>query len=122
MPFAIVACIGALLAAFPLMGCGLDWTLPLAHFAGVDENGCVSYWENIGEIDLGDKVVLPVHIGFNSHREASSPVLGRGWIVALLESHVEPIDESAMHVIMPDGWTFLFLRNGNSETWRGNSG
>jgi YD repeat-containing protein len=23
---------------------------------------------------------------------------------------------------MPDGWTFLFLRNGSTETWRGNAG
>ena len=42
--------------------------------------------------------------------------------MALLESHVEPIDENSMNVIMPDGWTFLFLRNGNSKTWRGNAG
>jgi hypothetical protein len=110
------------LAPFPVIACGLDWTLPQAHFEGVEEHGFVSYWEKVGEIDLGNKVVLPVNIGFNSHREASSPVLGKGWIVALLESHVEPIDENAMNVIMPDGWTFLFLRNANSETWRGNAG
>ena len=104
------------------MGCGLDWALPQAHFPGVEEHGYLSYWEKIGEIDLGDKTVLPVHIGFDSHREVDSSVLGKGWFIALLESHVEPVDENAMHVIMPDGWTFLFLRNGNSETWRGNSG
>jgi len=39
-----------------------------------------------------------------------------------LESHVEPVDENSMNVIMPDGWTFIFLRNGNTETWRGNAG
>jgi hypothetical protein len=110
------------LAPLPAVSCGLDWTLPQAHFEGVEEHGFVSYWEKIGEIDLGDKVVLPVNIGFNSHREGASPVLGKGWIVALLESHVEPIDENAMNVVMPDGWTFLFLRNANSETWRGNAG
>jgi hypothetical protein len=124
--FAIRRAIGAWLVLFlvplPAVCCGLDWTLPQAHFEGVEEHGFVSYWEKIGEIDLGDKLVLPVNIGFNSHREATSPVLGKGWIVALLESHVEPIDENAMNVIMPDGWTFLFLRNVNSETWRGNAG
>ena len=122
MGCAIGALPGTLLASLSAMGCGLDWTLPRAHFEGVEEHGYVAYWETIGEIDLGDKMVLPVHIGFNSHREASSSVLGKGWIVALLESHVEPIDENTVNVIMPDGWTFLFLRNGNSETWRGNSG
>ncbi len=110
------------LAPLPVLACGLDWTLPQAHFEGVEEHGFVAYWQKIGEIDLGDKVVLPVNIGFNSHRESSSPVLGKGWIVALLESHVEPIDENAVNVIMPDGWTFLFLRNANTETWRGNAG
>jgi hypothetical protein len=112
----------AWLVPLSVFGCGLDWTLPQAHFEGVEEHGFVSYWEKIGEIELGDKVVLPVNIGFNSHRESNSPVLGKGWIVALLESHIEPIDENAMNVVMPDGWTFLFLRNANSETWRGNAG
>jgi len=118
----ICAHLALLLASLPAFGCGLEWTLPQAHFAGVEEHGFVSYWEKIGEIDLGNKVVLPVNIGFNSRRESVSPVLGRGWIVALLESHVEPIDENAMNVVMPDGWTFLFLRNANTETWRGNAG
>jgi hypothetical protein len=61
--------------------CGLDWTLPQAHFEGVDENGYVAYWEKIGQADLGDGLVIPVNIGFNSHRETSSPTLGKGWIL-----------------------------------------
>jgi YD repeat-containing protein len=105
-----------------VMGCGLDWTLPQGHFTGVEEHGYVEYWEKIGEADLGDGLVIPVNISFNSHQEASSPTLGKGWMVALLESHVEPIDENSMKVIMPDGWTFTFLRNGSTETWRGNAG
>ena len=105
-----------------VFGCGLDWVLPQSHFNGVDEHGYVAYWEKIGSVDLGGGLVIPINIGFNSHREASSPYLGKGWIVALLESHVEPVDDNAMNVIMPDGWTFTFLRNGNSNTWRGNAG
>jgi len=103
-------------------GCGLDWTLPQAHFEGVDEQGYVAYWEKIGQADLGDGLVIPVHINFNSHRETSSPTLGKGWMLPLLESHVEPVDENTVHVIMPDGWTFVFYRNGNTDTWRGNAG
>jgi hypothetical protein len=103
-------------------GCGLDWTLPQAHFDGVEEHGYVAYWEKIGEADLGDGLVIPVNIGFNSHGEASSPTLGKGWTVALLESHVIPVDENCMKVVMPDGWTFTFLRNGDTQTWRGNAG
>jgi hypothetical protein len=112
------------LASIPplTMGCGLDWTLPTNHFDGVEEHGYVSYWEKIGEADLGDGLVIPVNINFNSHREASSPYLGKGWTVALLESHVEPLDENNMKVIMPDGWNFYFQRDGNAETWHGNAG
>lgn len=103
-------------------GCGLDWTLPVNHFDGVEEHGYVSYWEKIGEIDLGDGLVIPVNINFNSHREADSPYLGKGWIVALLESHVEPLDENKVKVVMPDGWNFYFQRDGNTDTWHGNAG
>jgi hypothetical protein len=119
-----IAGLSLLLVSLPMAawGCGLDWSLPMAHYEGVEEHGYVAYWENLGNIDLGDGLIIPVHIGFNSHRETSSPTLGKGWIVALLESHVEPIDENCMNVIMPDGWTFVFYRNGNTETWRGNSG
>jgi len=122
MKYAALMLIGITLIPSFAMGCGLDWTLPTNHFDGVEEHGYVSYWEKIGEADLGDGLVIPVNINFNSHRESSSPTLGKGWMVALLESHVEPIDENSMHVIMPDGWTFIFLRNGNAETWRGNAG
>lgn len=112
------------LVALPSLAsaCGLDWTLPRAHFDGVEENGYVAYWEKIGAADLGDGLVIPVHINFNSRRETSSPALGKGWMVPLLESHVEPVNENCKKVIMPDGWTFTFYRNGNTETWRGNAG
>jgi YD repeat-containing protein len=113
--------LGSVLVPGCLMACGLEWTLPQGHFDGVEEHGYVEYWEKIGEADLGDGLVIPVNIGFNSHQEASSPTLGKGWMIPLLESHVEPIDENSMKVIMPDGWTFTFLRNGSTETWRGNA-
>jgi hypothetical protein len=103
-------------------GCGLDWIAPQAHFDGVEEHGYVAYWEKIGEADLDDGLTIPVNIGFNSHCESSSPTLGKGWTVSLLESHIEPVDENCMRVIMPNGWTFSFFRNGHTETWRGNAG
>ena len=114
--------VGLTLAPSLAMACGFDWNLPQNHFDGVEEHGYVEYWEKIGDADLGDGLVIPINISFNSHREATSPTLGKGWAVALLESHVEPIDENCMEVVMPDGWNYFFLRNGNTETWRGNAG
>ncbi len=121
-PILLLSLLCVLLRPTLLPACGLDWTLPHAHFDGVDEQGHVSYWETLGQADLGDNLTIPIHIGFNSSRQASSPTLGKGWILPLLESHIEPVDENTMHVIMPDGWTFHFLRNDNTETWRGNAG
>ena len=124
-----IVAISLLVASLPIAaeGCGLDWSLPVAHYEGVEEHGYVAYWEKIGDIDLGSGLVIPVHIGFNSRREASSAVLGKGWIVALLESHVEPVDDNCMRVIMPDGWTFLQLssatatRRPGAATWAGSA-
>jgi hypothetical protein len=88
----------------------------------LEEHGYVSYWEKLGAADLGDGLTIPVNINFNSHRESSSPTLGKGWLVALLESHVEPLDENHVKVVMPDGWNFYFYRKDNTETWVGNAG
>jgi hypothetical protein len=119
LAYGFLAGLGAGSAA---LGCGLDWTLPTNHFDGVNEQGYVSYWEKIAEADLGDGLVIPIAINFNSHRESSSPTLGKGWMMTLLESHVEPIDENTMKVIMPHGWNYYFLRTPNTETWGGNAG
>jgi YD repeat-containing protein len=111
-----------LMAPTLALSCGLDWTLPTNHFDSVEEHGYVSYWEKIGDVDLGDGLTVPVNINFNSHRATDSPTLGKGWMVALLESHVEPLDENSVKVVMPDGWNFYFHRSGTPETWTGNAG
>ena len=40
---AVGAWLALFLVSLPVLGCGLDWTLPLAHFQGVEEHGFVSY-------------------------------------------------------------------------------
>lgn len=109
-------------------GCGLDWVLPRNHFEGVTNQGHVSYWEKIGEVDCGDGLVLPLHINFSSRRDggAPSPYLGRGWLLALLESKFVQEGEDRFNMIQPDGLNNLFLRaekggsvlNGSSG-WKG---
>ena len=80
VPTRVSTCIPLVLLTFTFFlspqtapACGLDWTLPQAHFEGVDDQGYVAYWEKIAQADLGDGLTIPLHIGFNSHREASSP-------------------------------------------------
>jgi YD repeat-containing protein len=104
-------------------GCGLEWTLPTNHFDGVNEQGRVSIWEKVGEVDLGGDLKLPLHINFNSGRESTSPYLGQGWILPLLESSFVQADENRFVMIQPDGWTNVFLRrNPNDTTLEGSAG
>jgi hypothetical protein len=108
------ASVGMLFALVPhrLFGCGLDWTLPVNHFDGVNEQGYVAYWEKVGEVDLGDDLKLPLVIGFRSNHETGipSPYLGQGWIMPLLESSMVQTGENSFVMMQPDGWNNLFLR------------
>ncbi|MCC7518015.1 MAG: RHS repeat protein [Verrucomicrobiae bacterium] len=98
-------------AAIASFGCGVDWTLPKDHFDGVNERGFVSWWGQLGTLDLGDGVQLPLVAGFQSDRDWSSPVLGKGWILALLDSSLMAIDEKTFILVKPDGWSHDFYRD-----------
>lgn len=106
----------AALSATRSIGCGLDWTEPQNHFDGVDERGNLSYWEKIGDLDLGKDLKIPLVMGFNSARNTSSPYLGDGWLLALLDSNIVQIDEKRFMMVQPDGWITRFGRKQASDT------
>lgn len=93
-----------------LLACGLEWAVPTNHFSGVNEQGYVSRWEKIGELDLGEGLRLPLIINFNSSRLSNSPYLGSGWLLALLDSNIVQQDEYRFIWIQPDGWRQFLLR------------
>ena len=97
-----------------VFACGVNWMLPRDHFDGVNEYGFVSYWEQIGAIDLGDNLKLPLIIGFQSDRDWSSPYLGKGWILPLLDSNIVQVSENEFRQIQPDGYTINFGRDGKN--------
>jgi hypothetical protein len=91
--------------------CGINWNLPKNHFDGVNEFGFVSIWENIGKIDTGDGLVLPLNINFRSDRNTSSSTLGAGWHLALLDSNIVQVDERTFMMFDPAGPFRLFWRD-----------
>lgn len=91
-------------------GCGLGWETPVTHFDDVDQKGHVCYSEKIEDVDFGDDLKLPLIINFRSDRERVSPLLGKGWIVALLESNFVQTGENAFRMTQPDGWVRPFYR------------
>lgn len=90
--------------------CGIEWSVPVTHFDGVDSKGHVCYSEKIGEVDVSDGVKLPLIINFRSDREFASPYLGKGWILALLDSNFVQTAENAFLMTQPDGWVRPFYR------------
>lgn len=97
-------------------GCGVDFKVPKDHFDGVNEYGYVSYWDTIGDLDLGEGLIIPLVIGFESNREWSSPYLGYGWILPLFDSNLVQTGENSFQMIAPDGYTVPLGRDRNKPT------
>ena len=66
----MAVCLGLLMLTVPtgVRACGINWTLPQSHFDGVDEQGRVNYTEKIGDLDLGEGLVIPLYILFECIR------------------------------------------------------
>lgn len=94
----------------------MGWSLPVTQIDGVDEKGHVCYSQQIGEVELGEDLKLPLIINFRSDRESSSPYLGKGWILPLLESNFVQTGENSFLMTQPDGWVHPFYRGKSSET------
>jgi len=95
--------------------CGIDLGAPQNHFDGVNEWGELAYWYDIGEIDADHKQNLPLVIGFNPRRK-TSPYLGTGWIIPLLEANIVQLDEKRFVLTQPDGSIRRFGRRSPGET------
>jgi YD repeat-containing protein len=96
--------------------CNFAWDVPKNHFDGVNEQGKLSYWLKIGEVDLVEGVKIPLIINFNSARESSSPYLGKGWMLFPLESNIVQTDETTFLMYQPQGLKNWFGRKAPTET------
>ncbi len=116
-------------SAVSLAGCGGSFDVPKDHFDGVDSFGYVSYWNKIADIDIGEDTPLPLVIGFKSNRETSSPYLGHGWVMPLLDSYMIQTGENTFEIMKPTGYTSGFGRDPKNTTaiggvkgWKGEIG
>jgi len=111
------ACVLLLMGYFsPSYGCGLSWGVPQDHFNGVNGKGFVSYFEKIGELDLGDNLKFPLIINFNSGNERISPYLGKSFSLCFLEANMVETGDNSFMATFPDGSLNLFIRNNSNET------
>lgn len=95
--------------------CGVDWDLPTNPYENVNELGAVSYWDQIGELKLGD-TSIPLNINFRSDRPGASHALGEGWSLALLDANVFQVDERTFVLYEPGGRFRLFWRDSKNPS------
>src|SRR5882724_6313648 len=112
MAFATILSLSALQAD----ACGLRQDKPHAHFDGADEQGHVLVAETLGNLDLGDNLSLPIYAVFQSNWQSSSPYLGQGWMLPLLESKIVQIDDNTFQLWTPDGWYQFMGRDSTTNT------
>jgi antitoxin component YwqK of YwqJK toxin-antitoxin module len=96
--------------------CGLSWEAPHTYFDGVDEQGHVMFVDKFESLDLGDGLTLPIYAMFKSNWQNSSPYLGQGWILPILESHIVQINDNTFQMWQPDGWYQYMGRSSSSDT------
>jgi|GEM_PF-2867623 len=100
------------LLPFQTKGCGINWAKPTSHFDGVDEQGRVLYSEKLEPVNMGEGYEdIPVFLMFKSNWNNSSPYVGQGWMLPLLESRMEQVDETTFRQWMPDGWFQTYWRD-----------
>ncbi len=107
-----------LLALLPLkaFACGLDWSEPVSHFENVDFQGKVHIVRKLGEVEK-----LPIYLIFNSSY-GTSPYVGSGFEIPLLESRIWQVDENRFQMKSPSGWLWIFQRTKYPNVLEGNAG
>jgi hypothetical protein len=104
------------LSLLQVSACGLRLEKPHAHFDGTDEQGHVLFVDSLGDLDLGDGLNFPIFAMFNSGWRGSSPYLGQGWMLPLLESKIVQIDDNTFQLWQPDGWYQFMSRDTTDNT------
>lgn len=110
-----------------LKACGIDFSLPSLHFPHVNDQGKFSYWEKVGEIDVGGGLVLPIHLNFNASRHSVSPTLdASGFLLGLTDATAVQLDERKFRIYTPAGRYRTFRRDRKNpnvvhsgKSWKG---
>lgn len=103
-------------------GCGLESRIPTDHFYGVDGEGRVNLWFEIGKLPKLGSGSFPIAINFNSARNGKAGLLGAGWIIPIFESRMVQLDENRFEMLEPNGVKTSFRRGPIASTLVSTSG
>lgn len=88
--------------AMSVQACLDPWEMPRNHFDGVNNRGYVDYYVRMGNLDLGEGLMLPLVVNFDSERGSSSPFVGKGWVIGLLDSNFVQTGEDLFQLMQPN--------------------
>lgn len=95
----------------------VDLSTPDNEFGSANLFGYLRIWREIGEMDFGNGLSLPVRVEFSSEYENPSAYLGKGWSCPILESKVWLINERLMKAQLPCGRN-MYLRRSQKDVFR----
>jgi YD repeat-containing protein len=102
----------ALLVASGYVYCNpVDLSSPGDSIGAADLFGYLRIWREIDQVDFGGGLKLPLRIQFSSGRAGSSPYLGAGWQVPLLESQESLVRPNLLKVTLICGRTMYLRRS-----------
>jgi len=84
----------------------------------VDKDGYVNPIINLGEIDLGDGLFLPLSINFSSAIRPPSPEFGQGWDCPLFDAKVFDTQQNVKRMETLGGKDRYLVYNPRTGSWR----
>lgn len=105
----------------------VDLSAPAPSLGAASSEGYVLLVREVDEADFGKGVALPVRLQFKSKPGVTSPLLGGGWSLPLLECTTAPFSENLVRADLPCGkrlWLWEKKRgSGETQTldgqWKG---
>jgi hypothetical protein len=86
--------------------------------AFVDANGYVNPIINLGNIDFGKTLSLPLVLNFSSAIRSPSPAFGQGWECPLFEAKVVDVQQDQKKVELLGGKTIYLIYNQRTGVWK----
>jgi hypothetical protein len=86
----------------------------LNSIGAADPHGNLRIWRELGDVDFGEGLVLPLRAQFSSANHGDSPYAGSGWWIPLLEANAFLKREKMMQATLLCGKT-IYLRRDRSD-------
>jgi hypothetical protein len=97
--------------------------IPIESISGsiapyVDKDGYINPIINLGEIDLGDGIFLPLSLNFSSAIRPPSPEFGQGWECPLFDAKVFDTQHNVKRMETLGGKDRFLVYNPRIDSWR----